>query len=291
MTHQAPIYTPSHESLLNCEPDALLAAFIMRFNDLTESYDNTDTALKLSEQVAEGWKRAHADKQTELTELIKLNESIIAENTRCKGLVLDAEKIAVSAVAIKRERDTLQVQLRTLQQDMTKLKGSDNPTKLREQIHKLKTKNIELTKKLEVSGRDAGSLRKERDQARRETQGAIDKIKSLHKELSHNTGAGLFHKGNDHLVIWPQQLKMAREDGSTFEGSGLLYLHKSGRGGLMTFDPQTGTHLCAAPKSGLRPSDDTLEFAHNWLFKVNEQQGGTLHEDDLTPVNHNTEAA
>lgn len=287
MTHQAPIYVPSDESLLNCEADRLLVAFITRFNDLTSAFENLDTALKLSEQSAEGWKRAHAEKQNELTELIKLNELTELENERCRELALKAEQIANASVAVQRERDILKSQLRATQQELTKLKGSDNPAKLREQIHKLKTKNAELVKSEAQAKRDTALLRKERDTARGDTQRAIDKIKLLQKELAHNTGAGIFHKGQDHLIIWPQNLTMAREDGSTFSGRGLLYLHKSGRGGLMTYDPSTGTHLCAAPKQGLKPSNDTLDFAHNWLYKVNEIQAGIVHDDDLKPIDYN----
>lgn len=287
MTHQAPIYVPSDESLLNCEADRLLVAFITRFNDLTHAFENLDTALKLSEQSAEGWKRAHAEKQNELTELIKLNELTKLENERCRELALKAEQIANASVAVQRERDTLKAHLRATQQELTKLKGSDNPVKLREQIHKLKTKNAELVKSEAQAKRDTALLRKERDTARGDTQRAIDKIKLLQKELAHNTGAGIFHKGQDHLIIWPQNLTMAREDGSTFSGRGLLYLHKSGRGGLMTYDPSTGTHLCAAPKQGLKPSNDTLDFAHNWLYKVNEIQAGIVQDDDLKPIDYN----
>lgn len=287
MTHQAPIYVPSDESLLNCEVDRLLAAFVTRFNDLTQSYENIETALKLSEQIGESWKRAHTEKQKELTELIKLNELIESENKRCRELALEAERIANASVAVQRERDTLKTQLKVVQQELTKLKGGDNPAKLREQIHNVKTKNAALVKSEAQAKRDGALLRKERDQARTETQRAIDKIKALHKELAHNTGAGIFHKGQDHLIIWPQNLTMAREDGSTFSGRGLLYLHKSGRGGLMTYDPSTGTHLCAAPKQGLKPSNDTIDFAHNWLYKVNEIQTGIVHDDDLKPIDYN----
>lgn len=287
MTHQAPIYVPSDESLLNCEVDRLLAAFVTRFNDLTQSYENIETALKLSEQLGESWKRAHTEKQNELTELIKLNELIESENKRCRELALEAERIANASVAVQRERDTLKTQLKVVQQELTKLKGGDNPAKLREQIHNVKTKNAALVKSEAQAKRDGALLRKERDQARTETQRAIDKIKALHKELAHNTGAGIFHKGQDHLIIWPQNLTMAREDGSTFSGRGLLYLHKSGRGGLMTYDPSTGTHLCAAPKQGLKPSNDTIDFAHNWLYKVNEIQTGIVHDDDLKSIDYN----
>lgn len=287
MTHQAPVYVPSDESLLNCEADRLLVAFITRFNDLTHAFENLDTALKLSEQSAEGWKRAHAEKQNELTELIKLNELTKLENERCRELALKAEQIANASLAVQRERDTLKTQLRATQQELTKLKGSDNPVKLREQIHKLKTKNAEFVKSEAQAKRDTALLRKERDTARGDTQRAIDKIKLLQKELAHNTGAGIFHKGQDHLIIWPQNLTMAREDGTTFSGRGLLYLHKSGRGGLMTYDPITGTHLCAAPKQGLKPSNDTLDFAHNWLYKVNEIQAGIVHDDDLKAIDYN----
>ncbi|EGQ9818927.1 hypothetical protein FV768_23710 [Vibrio parahaemolyticus] len=81
---------------------------------------------------------------------------------------------------------------------------------------------------------------------------------------------------------------MEDENGNRFEGRSLLYLHRSGRGGLMNYNPETGeVNLCAAPRGGLKPSEDVRSFAANWLYKVNAIQDGIVHEDDMIPVNYN----
>ena len=118
---------------------------------------------------------------------------------------------------------------------------------------------------------------------------AVNKVAELQHKLEQNTGSGLYHNGEHHLIIWPQKTKMQREDGTTFESCSLLYLHQSGRGGLISHDPQDGAQLCAAPKGGLRPSKDTLDFAQNWLRQVNEVQNGLVTDADMIPVNFNAQ--
>ena len=109
----------------------------------------------------------------------------------------------------------------------------------------------------------------------------------LQRQLAHDTGSGLYHNGEHHLIIWPQKTKMERPDGSVFESRALLYMHQSGRGALVSYNDQDGTALCASPKGGLKPSKEVMEFAHNWLFKVNSLQGGTVQESDMVPVDFN----
>ncbi len=288
MSEQQHLYTPSHESLLRCEPAALLEAYADKFNQLIDNNDGLNTALKMSQQQHDGVKRLLETKKTEITELTQLNETLNAENQQCRQMALEAEKIANKSIAVQRERDLLKAQVKQLQQEVTKMKSGDSPERLKKQINRLKEKNADLVKRDQSRQSDIAAYRKDKQQAQIELNKAINVIRDLKKELAHNTGAGIYHKGDDHLIIHPQNLTMQREDGSIFQGRGLMYMHQSGRGGLMTFDPETGTHLCAEPKGGVIPSDDTLEFANNWLYKVNEVQDGVVHENDLTAIDYNT---
>ncbi|MOA01920.1 hypothetical protein D3C78_1213470 [compost metagenome] len=56
---------------------------------------------------------------------------------------------------------------------------------------------------------------------------------------------------------------------------------------MVTYDANGGSQLCPSPKTGLRPSQETLDFAHNWLFKVNALQAGIVHDTDMVPVDFN----
>lgn len=109
----------------------------------------------------------------------------------------------------------------------------------------------------------------------------------LQRQLAHDTGSGLYHNGEHHLIIWPQKTKFQRQDGSTFEARSLLYMHQSGRGGLFTYSEEGGTVFATSPKPGLKPSKEVQEFAHNWLFKVNALQDGIVRESDMVPVDFN----
>lgn len=155
-------------------------------------------------------------------------------------------------------------------------------------MKRLKDKDTEQKRRIASQEQVIKTLRHTAEQKGIQQNQAFDKIASLKKQLAHDTGSGLYHNGEHHLIIWPQKTKMQDTDGNVFEGRSLLYLHQSGRGGLMTYNPGTEqVNLCAAPRGGLRPSEDLKQFAQNWLFKVNELQDGTVKEEDMIPVNYN----
>lgn len=268
------------ETLAKADSSALLEAFIHKFNDvIEESDDHAGQINQLTDQLA-GYKRQC---QAQAEEIRQLKE----ENTTCRNLALEAEAIANKSLGLQRERDKLKDQVKQLQQQYTQLKGGDNPKRLREQVKRLKEANTKHQGRVKTLEHDGAKYRAEltrREKTIHERDCEIDK---LQKQLSHDTGSGLYHDNQHHLIIWPQKTKMQRPDGTIFEGRSLLYLHQSGRGGLITFDPENGARLCAAPKGGLRPSNDCVDFAQNWLYKVNELQDGVVNEVDMVPVNYN----
>lgn len=164
-----------------------------------------------------------------------------------------------------------------------------NPKKLKEQIKRVKEANEKSQARCSKLELEAKEYRKEITHLTEQRNIAVNKVAELKHKLDHNTGAGLYHNGEHHLIIWPQKTKMQREDGTQFESRSLLYLHQSGRGGLITHDPQDGAQLCAAPKGGLRPSKLTLDFAQNWLSQVNDIQNGVVTDADMIPVNFNAD--
>lgn len=268
------------EALENAQPHELLSAFVVRFNDLTGQIDEVSQERdELDIQVA-----AAATTQAALLARIADLEQ---ENERCCDAARKAEKIGNQVGALLVEKTRLQEQLNQLQQVIATYGGVNGIDKLKEQNKRLKSGNTEKDARISQLERDNSKARHDLTAAQRQTIEAHTKIDLLQRQLAHDTGSGLYHNGEHHLIIWPQKTKFQRPDGSTFEARSLLYMHQSGRAALFTYSEEGGTVFAASPKPGLKPSKEVQEFAHNWLFKVNSLQGGIVHESDMVPVDFN----
>lgn len=268
------------EALESAQPHELLSAFVVRFNDLTRQLDDVsqerdELSIQTSAQHAQ-----LLDAQTRIADIEQ-------ENDLCRAAALNAERIANNIIALKGEKTRLQDQLAQLQQVLASYGGVAGLKKLKEQVKRLQDGNADKEARLRQLQQDNSKYRHDLTAAQRQTIDAHAKIDQLQKQLAHDTGSGLYHNGEHHLIIWPQKTKMERPDGSIFESRSLLYIHQSGRAALVTYNDQDGTALCAAPKGGLRPSKETMDFAHNWLFKVNSLQDGMVNESDMVPVDFN----
>ncbi|MGN5168224.1 hypothetical protein ACTG10_23755 [Aeromonas hydrophila] len=209
------------------------------------------------------------------------------ENERCCDAARKAEKIGNQVGALLVEKTRLQEQLNQLQQVIATYGGVNGIDKLKEQNKRLKSGNAEKDARISQLERDNSKVRHDLTTAQRQSIEAHTKIDLLKRQLAHDTGSGLYHNGEHHLIIWPQKTKFQRPDGTTFESRSLLYMHQSGRGALFTYSEEGGTVFAASPKPGLKPTREVQEFAHNWLFKVNSLQGGIVHESDMVPVDFN----
>ncbi|MGG5827706.1 hypothetical protein [Aeromonas salmonicida] len=268
------------EALKLAQPHELLAAFVPSFNDLTGQLDEVSQERdELSIQLA-AQNGTVIDLQARVADLEQ-------ENARCHDAARKAEKVGNAVLALQVEKARLQEQLAQAQQALTALRGAGDPKKLKEQVKRLQESNLTKEARIGQLERDNGKLRHDLTTTQRQAIEAHGKIDQLQKQLAHDTGSGLYHSGEHHLIIWPQKTKMERPDGTTFESRSLLYIHQSGRAALVTYNDQDGTALCAAPKGGLRPSKETMDFAHNWLFKVNSLQDGLVNESDMVPVDFN----
>ena len=268
------------EALENAQPHELLSAFVVRFNDLSGQLDEVSQERdELSIQTA-----AAATTQAALLARIADLEQ---ENERCCDAARKAEKIGNQVGALLVEKTRLQEQLNQLQQVIATYGSVNGIDKLKEQNKRLKSGNTEKDARISQLERDNSKARHDLTTAQRQSIEAHTKIDLLQRQLAHDTGSGLYHNGEHHLIIWPQKTKFQRPDGSTFESRSLLYMHQSGRGALFTYSEESGTMFAASPKPGLKPSKEVQEFAHNWLFKVNSLQGGIVHESDMVPVDFN----
>lgn len=268
------------EALETAQPHELLSAFVVRFNDLTGQLDEVSQERdELSIQTAA--------QHTQILDLQARISDIEQENESCREAARKAEKIGKDSIALQTEKARLQEQLAQLQKVIASYGGVNGIDKLKEQNKRLKSGNADKDARIGQLERENGQYRHDLTANQRQTIEAHAKIDELQRQLAHDTGSGLYHNGEHHLIIWPQKTKLQREDGSTFEGRSLLYMHQSGRAALFYYNEQDGTVLAQSPKGGLKPSAATQEFAHNWLFKVNSLQGGVVHPADMEPVDYN----
>lgn len=268
------------EALKLAQPHELLAAFVPSFNDLTGQLDEVSQERdELSIQ--------NATLHTQILDLQARIADLEKENESCREAARKAEKIGKDSIALQTEKARLQEQLNQLQQVVSSYGGVNGINKLKEQVKRLQNGNAEKDARISQLERDNGKARHDLTIAQRQAIEAHTKIDLLQRQLAHDTGSGLYHNGEHHLIIWPQKTKFQRPDGTTFEARSLLYMHQSGRGGLFTYSEEGGTMFAASPKPGLKPSKEVQEFAHNWLFKVNSLQGGIVQESDMVPVDFN----
>lgn len=269
------------QALVSADSSELLEAFIHKFNGVIEKSDDLAGKINILNSQLDGYKRQCSEQTKEI-------EQLKATNAQHEAVLIEAEGIAKKAMGMNDEISRLKMQMATAQDQLKKYKGEGDPVRLKKQIKRLKENGTENQKRIKSLETGIKEERTNREKAQVNLNNAIGKISELQKQLAHDTGSGLYHNGEHHLIIWPQKTKMQDDEGRTFEGRSLLYLHQSGRGGLITFNPETNqTNLCAAPKGGLRPSVECKDFAADWLYKVNDIQEGIIQEEDMMPVNYN----
>jgi len=256
----------------------LLTSFINNYNK--EQEQSEICATELAETKLEINVLTDENSQLKIT-IAQQDADLITAN---KGLA-DADKLSANAIAQKNELARVREQLTTAQQEITALNSQKN---LKDQVIRVKEKSAEKTKTITRLNGELSKTKHELNQAN-EDKAACKKVVEMQRiALDNNKAQGLYHNGDHHLVIWPQKNDMLRPDGSSFQGTNLLYLHQSGSGAFITFDPQSGeSTLSPLPKDGLRPSIEAKDFAHNWLYKVNQLQQGEVKDDDRVAINYN----
>lgn len=268
------------KALESAQPHQLLSAFVVRFNDLSDQLDEVSQERdELDIQLA-ALGSAQAAHLARIDDLERQNASLREAALRVNQLVGQVNTLNLA-------HNNLQAQLSAAQQVISAAGGVNGISKLREQVKRLKDGNAEKDARISQLERDNSKARHDLTTAQRQSIEAHTKIDLLQRQLAHDTGSGLYHNGEHHLIIWPQKTKFQRPDGTTFESRSLLYMHQSGRGALFTYSEESGTMFAASPKPGLKPTKEVQEFAHNWLFKVNSLQGGIVHESDMVPVDFN----
>lgn len=257
---------------------------LAEYNDQLES-EHAEQAGRIQELLHQlsALQQRSEEQALQLAALTERNTWLEAEHEKSIASLKKAEIIAREAVSQKRQLEAAQAALNGVRQELTQLKGPDNPKKLREQVKRLKDKNTELTAKSE-------RLQREGNQYRAELKTERDMVQHLRKELytqevkhANTTFTRLWTEGEHHIMLWPEAITVQDvTTGEASKGRALLYMHNSMRGALLTLDETTGSaRMGTSPKGGLKPSKAAKQFADNWLYKVNSLQNGDVKTEDL----------
>ena len=252
----------------------LLEAFIHKYNDIVAE---NNALLEDSEELkAEAAKNADA--------AAKLSEA----HSTLQQLITKHQALEKSATLAALELSRTKTSLSLAQQAVQVYKQKD-PDRMAAQIARLKESNETLTAKnnrLAGDNKNLTAWNAKRDKTITDHEQTIT---ALEKQLAFFQGSGIYHNGAHHLIVWPKKLSLQNADGSEYQCQGLLYMHQSGRGALVTYHNELGIQLAAAPAGGLKMTGDCEKFAADWLFKVNVLQNGHLTDQDMMMADHNAE--
>ncbi|WP_105215746.1 hypothetical protein [Pseudoalteromonas sp. T1lg22] len=204
--------------------------------------------------------------------LVNELEHLQAENDRLSTLIKDYEQ---GAAVVLKNAETAEQQLaqanRERDQALTKLQDlnivlgafkeiASTPKKLRE---KIKSYQQRLERQ-----RDAAEQHKRNYSAERKTTKQLQAhITELENRLNVASINQIYRNGADIIQTYPYHLG-GMVAGHDERQTPLLYLHQSGRGGLILLNQDDEAELVEAPKGGLRPTKATLEHCGNWLRRA-----------------------
>jgi len=254
----------------------LVIGMVERFNDMVASIEKLEEDNELL--------RLATDKGAAAIEELK------ALKGQHDKLGKQYNEMATTAERLTLELAKKQDALALAQKQLTeyKQKGVDQ---LRTQVKRLQESNEKLTTRNNTLNHENSQIKRDLTKTRQDgadrAKQLLEKVDQAEKDLAFWQGSGIFHKGPHHLIVWPKPLEINGKSG-IYLNQGLLYMHQSGRAALVTYDPETGIQMAANPPGGLKMSDDCLNFANEWLYKVNILQDGKITDLDMVQINHNT---
>lgn len=288
--------------LLNNTAAESLEDFIGNFNLMVQDSDRmAETINTLHQEVATlQAERLRANSLAEANALqAEMNRELQAKIVHLNELLASTDQVAQRAAELETENSKLTLQCSVLQAKQKELErknkellGADNPKRLRDQIKRIRDKSTSKDKTIDQLQTEAKQYRAESREQQIKLNNAIQKIRSLQNEQLTPNLPGLYHRGEHHVIFWPEELTCQNaETGHLTSCYGLFYMHQSGAGKLLTFDRQNSELVAhSAPKGGLKLPNDVKEFAKDWLKRVNITQGGKVSIDDLKQTNLNEAA-
>lgn len=215
---------------------------------------------------------AYNQEVAEFDQMVNELDQLQEQNDKLTTLVKDYEQGAavllkktenaeIKLAQANRERD----QALTKNQDLTitlnafkEIAGT--PKKLRDKIKSYKDR-------LESQRLAADQQKRYYQDERKLTKQLKAQIAELENRLDVASINQIYRSGNDIVQTYPYHLG-GMVEGHDEQQTPLLYLHQSGRGGLILLNNDDEAELVDAPKGGLRPTKATLEHCGNWLRRA-----------------------
>ncbi|MCZ4337638.1 hypothetical protein [Shewanella colwelliana] len=288
--------------LINNAATESLEDFIINFNRMVQDSDRmAETINTLHQEVsALQAERIRANSLAEANALqAEMNRELQGQIAHLNELLTIERQAAQRAGELETENgkltqqySALQIKHKELERKNKELLGADKPKRLRDQVKRLKEKSTSKDKTIIQLQSKAKQYRAESREQQIKLNNAIQKIRTLQNEQLTPNLPGLYHRGEHHVIFWPEELTCQNaETGQMTTCHGLYYMHQSGAGRLLTFDMQSSELVAhSAPKGGLKLPNDVKEFAKDWLKRVNVTQGGKVSIDDLKQTNLNEAA-
>lgn len=202
-------------------------------------------------------------------------EQLYKENESMANLLKEYEKNADVVLSTAKKTEQLHSQaIRERDQALNKAKDNDillrafkeiaaTPKKVREKIKGYQDR-------LEKQRITADHNKKLLSQERRLVASLRTQIAELENRVNAASINQVYRDDKDIIQTYPYHLgdMLAGHDPKM---TPLLYLHQSGRGGLIILDEEGEAQLVPAPKGGMRPKQSTLEHCGQWLRRMKDQ--------------------
>lgn len=251
-----------------------------------------NTQLPPVDEVIELLINSYNHEASEYDELVERLKQMEAENLKLTDILKRYEQDASTVLEKVEKADQLLAQAnRERDQAVNKTKDQDillrafkeiaaTPKKVREKIKGYQDR-------LEKQKAAAEQHKRNFNEERKTTAALRKEIAELTNRLDAAGINQVYREDGDIVQTYPYHL------GGMVEGydprmTPLLYLHQSGRGGLILLNDEDEAELVDAPKGGIRPKKATLEHCSQWLRRV-KANNWEVERADLESLSHGGE--
>lgn len=232
---------------------------------------------------------AYNQEVAEFDQLVTDADQLQEQNDKLTTLVKDYEQ---GAAVLLKNLENAQIELaqanRERDQALTKNQDANitlaafkeiagTPKKLRDKIKSYK-------ERLESQRLAAEQQKRQYQSERKITAQLKTEISELKNRLAAADIVQIYRGEADIIQTYPYHIG-GMVEGHDARQTPLLYLHQSGRGGLIILNKDDEAELVEAPKGGLRPKKATLELCGNWLRRVKANNWELTATDLLTLSN------
>ena len=218
--------------LSQADISAIMSQSVHNFNALIDENDTLSEEVNLLNSQLSGYKRQSANQLQELSHAQTAIELAKQEIAALKSHLVNQEKAAQTLKQLEAKITSQKETISAQQKQISELKGPGSPSRLREQIKRLKTKSGEKEKTVKAKTALAATYKKERDNYQAMYNAALDKIKT-----NTNGVTRIWSQDHHHVYMWPESIDLQdRETKEITHERPLLYLHGTGNAAMFMLD-------------------------------------------------------